>query len=164
MWAEDIYTSSSITFDGTNCEDTGMNLYSSDNVDKNYEISFEIAKNGSNSNQATLMNAMYEVNPWPGVLVRAINNNSAFEVDMNGGSGSFKKNFNISETSKITIKRVNGIIYIRANDDEFIQTKDHSSITTFDIPVTFGCSLQAGKTPQRYYKGTLQNMKVILFE
>ena len=37
------------------------------------------------------MNAMYEVEPWPGVLFRTVNNNSQFEFDANGGSAKFNK-------------------------------------------------------------------------
>ena len=46
----------------------------------------------------------------------------------------------------------------------FIETKNHSSITNFDTPVTFGCSYTENNTPQRYFKGTLKNMKVIIYE
>ena len=164
IWAETYYNHSAETvFTGSNCEDTNISLYSTANVGKDYEISFEIVSNGSNPNQATLMNAMYEVTPWPGILFRYANS-SNFEIDMNGGSGSLKKNYAITSTNKMTIRRKNGIIYMKVNDGEFTTGKDHSSITTFDTPVTFGCSLTSANAPQRYYKGTLKNMKVIIFE
>ena len=70
----------------------------------------------------------------------------------------------ITSTNKMTIRRKNGVIYMKVNDEEFTTGKDHSSITTFDTPVTFGCSLTSANAPQRYYKGTLKNMKVIIFE
>ena len=165
MWAEEYYSHpAEYVFTGSNYLDTDIYLYSSSNVSKDYEISFEIVSNGSNTNQATLMNAMYEVEPWPGVLVRSVSNSSQFEVDMNGGSGKFNQRYTASTTNKFTIRRKSGIIYVSVNDGAFTETKNHSSITTFDIPVTFGASMQADKTPQRYYKGTLKNMKVILFE
>lgn len=120
IWAEEYYYNESETFTGSNCiNDTNISLYSTNNVSKDYEISFEIVSNGSNSNQSTLMNAMYEVNPWPGVLFRYANSTN-FEVDMNGGSGSFKKSFNISTTNKVLYKRKNGIVYVSINDGEFI--------------------------------------------
>lgn len=34
----------------------------------------------------------------------------------------------------------------------------------FDAPLTFGCSLDANGVAQRYFKGTLKNMKVYLIE
>ena len=164
IWAEEYYNhQEEQQFTGNNCIDTAINLYSEANKSKNYEISFEIVNNGTNSKQATLMNSMYEVEPWPGVLFRYVNGTN-FEVDMNGGSGSYKKYYLVEETTKVTIKRTNGVIYVSTNDNEFTTAKNHSSITSFDIPVTFGCSLTAEKTQQRYYKGTLKNMKVILFE
>ncbi len=163
IWAEEYYYKSSETFDGTNCiNDTNISLYSADNVSKDYEISFEIVSNGSNSNQATLMNAMYEVNPWPGVLIRTTG--SQFEFDMNGGSKSYNKKYTAATTKKVMYKRKNGKIYIGVNDGELIEATDHSSITTFNTPVTFGCSLTSSNQPQRYYKGTLKDMEIILFE
>lgn len=40
-----------------------------------------------------------------------------------------------------------------------------TSLTTpFDAPLTFGSSLDASGNPQRYFKGTLKNMKVIVFD
>ena len=80
-------------FTGSNCEDTNISLYSTANVGRDYEISFEIVSNESNPNQATLMNAMYEVTPWPGILFRYANG-SNFEIDMNGGSSAILKNTN----------------------------------------------------------------------
>ena len=165
IWAEEYYKHpGEYVFNGSNYIDTDVYPYSSANVNKNYEISFEIVSSPSNSKQATLMNAMYEVEPWPGVLVRVSSDGTQFEVDMNGGSGKFNKRYLISSTNKVVIKRENGIIYVSINDEGFIETRDHSSITTFDIPVTFGASLLADKTPQRYYKGTLKNMQAIIFE
>lgn len=45
-----------------------------------------------------------------------------------------------------------------AKDDESIDQK------AFDSPLTFGCSLTASGTPQRYFTGTLKNMSVKLYE
>ena len=112
------------------------------------------------------MNAMYEVSPWPGVLFR-VANGSQYELQLNGGSGNYNKKYQVADTKKVVIKRVNGIIYISVNDEDFIETKNHSNITTFDtIPVVFGCSVltDANLTEQRYWKGTLSNMRAILYE
>ena len=111
----------------------------------------------------TLINLpMYEVKPQSGILTRITGNQ--YEFQMNGGSGSYNKKYNIEGTNRIVIKRKNGIIYVTANDEAFTETKDHTSITNFDTPVTFGCSYTSTNTPQRYFKGTLKNMKVIIYE
>ena len=113
------------------------------------------------------MNAMYEVSPWPGILVRTTSNNAEYEIQMNGGSGNTNKKYKVSETKKITIRRISGKIYVSANDGAFEVTRDHTNIATFDtIPVVFGCSVKADAnlTEQRYFKGTLKNMRAILFE
>ncbi len=164
IWSRENYSyPNEYVFDGTNYIDTGISLYNSENKNKNYIISFEIVSSNNNSNQATLLNAMYEVQPWPGILFRTYSG-SQFEIDMNGGSGSSNTKYNISTTNKVTIKRKNGIIYASINDDEYKQMADHSTIATFDTPVTFGSSLQSNNTPFRYFKGTLKNMEVIVIE
>ena len=35
---------------------------------------------------------------------------------------------------------------------------------TFDVPLTFGSSLNANGSPQRYFKGTLKNIEVNIIE
>lgn len=163
QWAEQVYFKDREVFYGRNCiYDTNISLYNSNNRNKNYEISFEIESVGTSTSQATLLNAMYEVIPWPGVLFR-IYNNGNFEIDMNGGSGSFNRKYPISNNTKVRIRRINGQIIYNINNEEFTGA-NHSNITSFDTPVSFGCSLDFNNNPQRYYVGTLKNMNVILFK
>ena len=167
VWAREFYYKDIETFTGSNCDKTNVFLYSTANKGYDYEISFEIVSNGSNSNQSTLMNAMEEINPWLGVLVRTTSNNSEYEIQMNGGSGSQTLKYKVAETNKFTIRRINGKIYVSVNDGAFKETKDHTNIATFDnIPVVFGCSVKADAnlSTQRNWKGTLKNMTVIIFE
>ena len=37
-------------------------------------------------------------------------------------------------------------------------------LKTFDVPLTFGSSLNAKGNPQRYFKGTLRNMSVTIID
>ena len=39
-----------------------------------------------------------------------------------------------------------------------------TDIGTFDSPVTFGCSLNGSGNPQRYFKGILKDIHVIVYE
>lgn len=51
------------------------------------------------------------------------------------------------------------------NDQEYEQILDMTELAnTFDVPVTFGASLNSTGNPQRYFKGKLKNMKVTLYE
>ena len=167
VWARDYYYKASEVYTGSNCDKTNIFLYSSANAGYDYEISFEISNIGSNPNQSTLMNAMYEVQPWPGILVRTTSNNAEYEVQMNGGSGNLTKKYKVNETNKFNIRRISGKIYVSVNDGAFELTRDHSNIATFDtVPVVFGCSVKADAnlTEQRFFKGTLNNMRAFLFE
>ena len=58
-----------------------------------------------------------------------------------------------------------GVLYISFNDGADEQLLDMTSQTsTFDSPLTFGCSLNGSGNPQRYFTGTLKNMNVKLYE
>ena len=37
-------------------------------------------------------------------------------------------------------------------------------IRTFNVPLTFGSSLNGNGNPQRYFNGALKNMRVIIYE
>ena len=74
-----------------------------------------------------------------------------------------EKNYANSEITKVSIKRINKILYIAFNDGGYEQVLDMTKLTkTFDVPLTFGASLNGSGNPQRYFKGTLKNMKVVI--
>ncbi len=51
------------------------------------------------------------------------------------------------------------------NDGEYEQILDMTQLaTTFDVPLTFGASLNAKGNPQRYFKGTLRNLRVNIID
>lgn len=65
----------------------------------------------------------------------------------------------------VSIKRTNHILYISFNDGTYEEILNMTQLLkTFDVPLTFGSSLNAKGKPQRYFKGTLKNMKVIIYE
>lgn len=71
----------------------------------------------------------------------------------------------IADVNKVTIKRVNGKVYLRLNDGDYSLLVNMANFTQyFDAPLTFGCSLDANGVAQRYFKGTLKNMEVYLME
>ncbi len=112
------------------------------------------------------MSAMDETgSPWPGMVFRTTGN---YEDEFGANvttSVKFSKRYKFENFSKVTIKRKSGILYISFDDGADTQVLDMTSLNkTFNAPVTFGSSLDGSGNPQRYFKGTLKNMQVIVFE
>ena len=72
--------------------------------------------------------------------------------------------FDRSNINKVLLKRRSGILYVSFNDGYDIQLLNMSSLNnTFNVPLTFGCSLNESGSPQRYFNGTLRNMSVKIY-
>lgn len=144
---------------------TGIMLFSEENKDKDFEVSFNINEIGKNDNNATLFNSFLELSGnFRGVLFRI--QNSKLQLESNAGNGKQTKTWNLADVNQITIKRINKCIYYSINNS---QTNtfliDLSSIKAHSIPATFGCSMDSSKTPPsiwRNFIGTLSNMKIVL--
>ncbi len=167
MWAEDVYSNQSeVVFNGNNSINTGMYLFSTQNVNKNFEIYFEIVNRNSTGDLATIASAMDESgSPWPGIVYR-IQSNTTDSLAANANNDDrVEKSYDRNTTSTVAIKRKNGILYMNINHTEDEMVLDMSNmISTFNVPLTFGCSLNGNGNPQRYFNGTLKNLKVILYE
>ena len=153
------------TFDGTNYINTGIYLFSSQTIDKDFDVSFEIVNRVSTGGQATMMSAMDESgSPWPGVVYRVQSNTQDNLAANATNSAKVDRKFG-NNVSKVVLKRRSGILYMSLDDGADEQILDMTTLTTaFDSPLTFGCSLTSSGTPQRYFKGTLKNMNVKLYE
>ena len=103
--------------------------------------------------------------PWPGLVFR-VKNGNAYDLAVNtNAQNMIEMEYQRNKVSKVTFKRMNGILYIKINDDAYEQVLDMSSIIhTFDVPLTFGSSIDKDLNPWRYFKGTLKNMMVIVYE
>ena len=113
------------------------------------------------------MSAMDETGaPWPGITYRLKSNSTRDELSANASnSARNEKEYDNSNISKVLIKKRNGILYLKFNDEEDIRFLDMTSlIKKFDVPLTFGCSLKGNGTPQRYFKGTLKNLNVQIYD
>ena len=153
----------STVFDGTNYIDTDIKLFSEENISKNFEISFEISDIEANQkNQATIVNSMEEVNPYPGFVFRIQTNGT--QVEFNAPKIANKTNINMTSLNKVVLKRINDIyyMYMQINDGAVQQIGTYSYGRTFDIPVVLGSSLDVN--PPRYFKGTLSNINIDLWE
>lgn len=154
-------------FDGTDYIDTKMHLFSERNIHKNFEISFEISNVAANQkNQATFVNAMDETgSPWPGIVYRFNSGTTVHQIGANVTTSNKVETNYSADITKVAIKRVNSVIYIKLDDGDFETVLNMSALDkTFHVPLTFGASLTGKGTPQRQFKGTLANLKVTVYE
>lgn len=167
IWSLATYTyTGNYVFDRSTYIDTGIYLFSRENVDKDFDIAFEIVDRISTANQATLISAMDESgSPWPGFVYR-VSNGSEDEINVNvNGSIKVTKKYRRTDTNKVVIKRRSGVIYISINDGADSKVLDMTTLNkTFNVPLTIGSSLTAGGAPQRYFEGTLKDINVTLYE
>lgn len=152
-------------FDGTNYIDTGIYLFSEENINKDFDISFEIKKRDTTTNLSTMISVMDESDsPWPGIVYR-VKNGKEDQLGVNASSSvKTERNYQNSDINKVSIKRVNNIAYISFNDGFETKLLDLSSMLSnpFDVPATFGASLDGNLNPFRYFTGTLSNMSIKL--
>ena len=151
-----------ITFDGSNYIDTGLKLFSPDNIDKDFEISFEINSIGDNVNLNTIMDSMNETgSPWPGFVVRMSGTNDILFKANSTTTNRKEYTHNKEIVQKVKIRRIGKKLFYSIDDDTEIELMDYSDLAkTFDTPLTFGCSLDGNHNPQRFFKGTLSNINV----
>ena len=151
-----------VKFEGDNYLNTGLKLFSNDNINKNFDISFEISNLENNTNLNTLINCMDESgSPWPGFVVRYSETDKlAFKANTTT-SNRIEKKISVSGIEKIQIKKINKKIYYIINNGEQVELIDLTDISkTFDVPLTIGASLNGSLSPQRWFKGTLSNISV----
>ena len=155
-----------LVFDGTNYIDTSIYLFSEKNINKDFEISFEIKDYNYANDQNALINAMDESgSPWPGFVFR-FNKSQLFEIVSNiTTSLKANKTYNLTSVNKVTIKRTNKILYISINNGIDQKLLDLSTLNKpFYVPLTIGSSLNGSLQPQRYFTGILSNVSITLSE
>lgn len=152
-----------ITFDGTNYVDTGMHLYSRTNVNRNYEISFNIVSYGAeNINQATIMNSLNEFDrKYPGVLMRLTQENSQRAEIRSSTNGNGKAVTLNGYTGPVKIIRIGGSVYYSTNNRALQWINDtNPALDWSNTPVSFGASTDENGDPFRNFKGVLSDLSV----
>lgn len=144
------YEAENLTFDGTNYIDTGVYLFSEENINRDFEVVIEDLYGSSNTYQhQTIVCAKYDSTAI-GFLIRL---NSQTSAQYNGTIGMKKDNHN-----NITIKRINGVITI---DGEVITNPTVKFTNTIhNHPLVLGCALEDNGTPMRYATGTIGHITV----
>lgn len=157
------YTADSLTFNGSidSIVDTGMYLFSNENIHKNFEIYFEVDSiNANNSKQATIMNTKDETGtPYPGIVCR-IDTNLVLKADSTA-TNSKRVDKKVEEFYKLRVIRINDITYYSINDADYAQLMDFSNIVrTFNAPVALGGVVKPDGARLRAFRGTLSNIVV----
>lgn len=164
LWSVKKYTKSEATFDGTNNINTNVYLFEENTINRDFEISFDIVEQSDvRSSLDTMVSAMDETGyPFSGIVYRWNGGANKHQLAVNV-DGRDEKEYD-ANTTKVNIKRINGVIYLRLNNGETETVKDINALTkTFYVPLTFGSSLDGKGKPQRFFKGTLSNLYVEIF-
>ena len=152
-------------FTGDNYINTNVYLYTEENLHKNFLISFDIVDvDESNVNHNALMNSMDESgNPWSGHVVKVSGNgsNKRLKFESNSNTSSSGDMYIPSTVRNVRVIRINNILYCSFDGAYAIRLNNYTGFTrTFNVPVTFGASMDGKKQPFRFFTGTLANMSV----
>lgn len=169
----------STTFDGTinTFIDTGVNLYSQETIDKDFEIKFtidEIDENGMNQYLPTIFNGKDESNEvWPGFCVR-INKFSAitpvYKWNNTIGQSTILANIPFNKVPiNFTIRRRNGVVTLSYNYEGYENNNqvlyDQANWTLdkyYQDNASFGGIYNENHQPDRFFTGKLSNMLILL--
>lgn len=157
-----------ILFNGTNYIDTGLNLFSENNIDKDFDITFILESINTNSFQATLVNAKDESNPlYPGFAYRTDSSNNMNITARWPGEENVNYIDSANSPKKVKISRRDGIIYYSiagSQEKVLISTPSDLLNETFNSNLTFGASINDEGNPFRYFKGIVSNINVNIYD
>lgn len=159
------------TFNGTSdTVNTGVYLFNSENLSKDFLVSFNIDSATYETGQKTLFNAFDESKAngyYYGVVFRFHSSESAYyqAATYLNDSNTSSQNVAISGTTNVRIKRENKLISYSINNGSWTSLSNFSSSSaTFNVPCTFGSSIDASGSPYRFFKGTLSDMNIYVYD
>ena len=154
--------------------DTGVALFSEDNAGRDFEIYFTLTDYATTQiKQGTLFNAKYENSSmyYPGFTIRTVSTDGeAMEITGRLGkdnTNADKANNGITtadiKNKEVKIVRVGGMVSYSIDGGELIPFQDYKNFNRyFEQTAVFGASMQTNGSPQRYYDGTIKNIRVYL--
>ena len=142
------YEAFNLSFDRTNYIDTGVRLFSAENINKDFEFVAEHIYGPQVSNDATIICAKHNGNAY-GFLVRV----------RNSSDSSYKGTIYVMPNydNSIVVRRVNGVISIEGDK---ITNKPKFTNTIFNHPLVFGCAIDDNGNPYRYAQGTIAHVRL----
>ena len=154
--------------------DTGVALFSEDNAGRDFEIYFTLTDYATTQiKQGTLFNAKYENSSmyYPGFTIRTVSTDGeAMEIAGRLGkdnTNADKANNGITtadiKNKEVKIVRVGGMVSYSIDGGELIPFQDYKNFSRyFEQTAVFGASMQTNGSPQRYYDGTIKDIRVYL--
>lgn len=154
-------------FVGNSYLNTQIQLFSYDNAQKDFEVSFVLESLPTNQNTLATMfsNINEQGEPYQGISVRWDNGNIRLIANVDANHKK-EETINLQVGNKMVIRRVNGILsYSVDGGQHFTNYADFTGFTNyFYYPATFGAGLDNTWNPYRYFTGTLSHMSVKIVE
>lgn len=147
--------------------DTGINLFSYENYEKDFEVSFtinEYDQSAQEVDQTTILNNFLERVGALGYGTVLRNSRSGLEFIARDGHGNDSRVYLPNNNpQRITIIRSDNKICYKVNDGNYKLMVDVSGFNEpFDVPLTFGASINSSGDPFRYIKGSLSDIQIKL--
>ena len=167
------FNGTSSYMEGSSCTDyhdayfinSGIQLFNEDNYDKDFEVTFELddyVTSQQSDNQVTMFNAFLERNGLGyGILLRR--NKDKLEFIARDGNGVNKMiNINVVNPMAFRIVKKNGNVCYSINDNNNLiyATNISDFAEPFNVPATFGGSIDKTGSPFRYITGTMSNITI----
>ena len=143
-----LYEAYNLSFNGSNYIDTGVYLFTQENINKDFEFIAEgiVGPNGGNN---TIICAKHNANSY-GFLVRTSNStNTSYK-----GTISTLASPNICE---VIVRRVNGAITLSGTNIKNPSVEFTNSV--FNWPLVLGCAVDDNGNLYRYATGTIEHVK-----
>lgn len=158
-----------LTCDGTNYLDTGIQMFSELNADKDFIVRFTVDENNGYSapnDRGSIFVDMSEVGePYPGVQFYT-DNKQTYTMNINT-TGKKVKNSNTGYVTgqSIVIKKINGIVYYSYNGGSDIQINNFTNFSTyFNNTASFCAGVNSQGVRYRFFKGKISDMSVELID
>jgi uncharacterized repeat protein (TIGR02543 family) len=161
------YVYGDATFDGSNYINSGIPLFSSDNIHRDFEVKSTISNftvnAGQNQNRNVLIcNQNEAANTYPGFAL-----SYREDKDIDGGK-AIKIQGNCTSTGQAMVlwgKTAGTIVFTRTDeklyyDDNNFLVDFANLVTPFSAPLTFGANLDKNGHPRRYAKATMSDTEV----
>ena len=143
------YEAYNIVTDGINYIDTGVKLFSAENINRDFEVSLIgiYGQTAPNPTEKTFVCAKHNTNST-GFMVRFAQNRPG----QNYAGTMFLKN-NVKTT--VIFRRINGVI---TTEGPFLNPTNRIVNAVHNHPLVIGCALQDDGTPYRFYAGSLDHI------
>ena len=143
---------------------SGVYLFNEENYKKDFDVQFTLTNyvtSNQESAQVTIMNAFLErTGKGYGMLLRRASNNLEM-ITRDGNGKEYKENFNVTDSMKFRIVKKNNNVCYSLNDAPLKYTISMEKFASpFNVPLTFGSSIDSKGNPWRYIKGDISNMYI----